>query len=202
MVQAVGVAKHRTSEHSLRGDAALVVLASVGLAVVLGSVFADTTDSSPSFTFTNKIALDEMGMSETDLRQAQQPPIPVDAVRLQGSYLLRNSSLVPDRPMLTLAAPYKDAAHSGVVAVDFRHDRILRLFGRSSTHVTRLVDRRGVALAQPDPSVVTDRVWDAPRGAGQDLRAVFFHQRAGQRHGVGTLGVLWHHPRSQGRDRG
>src|SRR2546423_842233 len=70
---------------------------------------------------------------------------------------LQHSSLPPDAALLTLAAGYKSRSGPRVVTIDFRHDRLLRLFGRSTVHRTFLVNERGQVLAHPDAQKVIGR---------------------------------------------
>lgn len=71
---------------------------------------------------------------------------------------LQNSSFEPDMALLTLAFRVPTASESReLVVVDFRHQRLLRIFGRSRVQEVYLVDERGAVLAHPEPSAVVAR---------------------------------------------
>ena len=107
---------------------------------------------------TNHKILDEIGLTPDDLeRIRKERPLPLEALLAKGDHLhVQNSSLPPDAAVLTLAVAYPGETPL-VVAVDFRHERLLRIFGRSKIHETYLVDERGEILAHPDPRKVIGR---------------------------------------------
>src|SRR5207237_8886263 len=99
-------------------------------------------------------------------------PVPLDAVEaLGGDLWLQNSSLPPDAALLTLAAAFKSRSGPRVVTIDFRHDRLLRLFGRSTVHRTFLVTERGQVLAHPDAQKVIGRADRAAHALVEDAMA-------------------------------
>jgi signal transduction histidine kinase len=106
----------------------------------------------------NHKILDQVGLTPDDLeRIRKERPLPLEALLAKGGHLhVQNSSLPPDAAILTLAVAYP-GEEPLVVAVDFRHERLLRIFGRSKIHETYLVDERGEILAHPDPRKVLGR---------------------------------------------
>jgi two-component system NtrC family sensor kinase len=107
----------------------------------------------------NPAALKESRLTAADLALgSKERPVPLEAVEALGGELwLQNSSLPPDAALLTLASSYRTRAGTRVVTIDFRHDRLLRLFGRSTVHRTFLVNERGQVLAHPDAQKVIGR---------------------------------------------
>jgi serine phosphatase RsbU (regulator of sigma subunit) len=89
----------------------------------------------------------------------REAPLPLAAVAATESEVwVQNSSQPPDLGILTLAVPHRAEDGSYVVALDLGHERLLRLFGRSSLHETYLVDGRGEVLAHPEARNVTGRI--------------------------------------------
>lgn len=86
------------------------------------------------------------------LRKAR--PLPLAAVAaLDNDIYIQNSSLPPDAAVLTLA--YRHAPDV-LIAADFRHERLLRIFARSKLHQTFLIDGRGEVLAHPQGARVIE----------------------------------------------
>ncbi len=115
-------------------------------------------------SFSNAAALSLLGVSNADLDSARRArPLPLAAIASKPDTIyVQNSSLPPDAPILTLALATNPSAgreagalvQRRVLAIDFRPDRLLRIFGRSRLHETFLIDERGEVLAHPDPSLV------------------------------------------------
>ena len=95
-------------------------------------------------------ALPLVQLVDNDLnRLYQDRPLPLTAIASQAGYVyVQNSSLPPTAAVLTLA--YRSPSHNYVVVADFRHERLLRIFGHSKLHETYLIDERGQVLAHPN----------------------------------------------------
>ncbi len=74
---------------------------------------------------------------------------PLPFARLQaGELVVRNNSIPPDIPLLTLAVA--DATRQQIVVADLQPQRLMRLFGSSAFHTTYAIDSRGALLLHPD----------------------------------------------------
>ena len=106
-------------------------------------------------TASNKTALEELGLGPRDLMLARkEQPLPLAAIAGDVNYRhVQNSSLPPDAGILTVAFQGREGQ---VVAVDFRHDRLLRIFRSSELYETFLIDERGQVLAHPDKETVIE----------------------------------------------
>lgn len=103
----------------------------------------------------NPQALEAMNLTAEDLEFVrQQRPLPLEAVLKDGGMLVQNSSLPPDGALLTVLYPWREGS---VVAVDLRHQRLLRIFGRSDLHETYLVNEAGEVMAHPEVEQVVSR---------------------------------------------
>ncbi|HET6345244.1 MAG TPA: ATP-binding protein, partial [Myxococcota bacterium] len=102
----------------------------------------------PRPAFVNKACLALLQLDEEDLPELRkQHPVSFATLAPEGDEtFVENASLPPDAAVLTLA--FMVGANSVVVA-DFRHERLLRIFGRSKLHETYLVDARGEVVAHP-----------------------------------------------------
>ncbi len=110
--------------------------------------------------FVNPQLMEEVGLDRAALLQMRnERPLPFEAIAAEkGRLYLKNSSLPPDSAVLTLAISHQSEIGSVVVAADFLHQRLLRIFGKSKLHETYLVDESGEILAHPDAKKVIGRV--------------------------------------------
>lgn len=101
-------------------------------------------------TLVNREGLDLLQLKDEDLDHLRRErPLPLTAIASQRGYVyVQNSSLPPDAAVLTLA--YRATVGNYVMVADFRHERLLRIFGRSKLHETYLIDERGEVLAHPN----------------------------------------------------
>ena len=100
-------------------------------------------------------ALELTQLRDEDMQTLRKSrPLPLAAVAaLENDVYIQNSSLPPDAAVLTLA--YRQAPDV-VIAADFRHERLLRIFARSKLHQTFLIDGRGEVLAHPQGARVIE----------------------------------------------
>ncbi|HZI14254.1 MAG TPA: ATP-binding protein [Myxococcus sp.] len=104
----------------------------------------------------NAAVLEPLALTPRDLdTQRKSHPLPLDAIAARPRELLvRNSSLPPDAALLTVALAVVAGGEPVVVAAEFRHERLLRIFGSSRLHDTYLLDEHGTVLAHADAARV------------------------------------------------
>ncbi len=104
----------------------------------------------------NEALLDQLSLTARDLdARRKSAPLPLDAIAARPRELLvRNASLPPDAALLTLALAVEVRGEPVVVAAEFRHERLLRIFGSSRLHDTYLLDEHGTVLAHADAARV------------------------------------------------
>jgi signal transduction histidine kinase len=109
--------------------------------------------------FRNEAALGRAGLGADRLAALDRArPLPLEAVLGdEGDPYVQNSSLPPDAGLLTLVTAHRTGEAALLVAVDFRHERLLRLFARSQLQEAYLVSSRGEVLAHPDAAKVIGR---------------------------------------------
>lgn len=104
-------------------------------------------------------ALDELSITLPDLEETRQNwPIPFAALDSMD-LVIRNNSLPPDAPLLTvaLALPRSDGEPRRAIVVELKPARLFRILGRSSVYTIYLVDPHGVILVHPNPSTVIEK---------------------------------------------
>lgn len=108
--------------------------------------------------FVNRETVEQLQLTAADLVQMrEEQPLPLEVIAKGGQQVyIQNSSMPPSAPVLTLAS--SDKTGSLVVVADFRHQSLLRIFGRSKVHETFLVDQHGRLLAHPDGAKVIERL--------------------------------------------
>jgi signal transduction histidine kinase len=104
----------------------------------------------------NAAVLEPLALTARDLdAQRKSHPLPLEAIAARPRELLvRNASLPPDAAMLTVALAVVTGGEPVVVAAEFRHERLLRIFGSSRLHDTWLLDEHGTVLAHADAAHV------------------------------------------------
>jgi two-component system NtrC family sensor kinase len=120
----------------------------------------DLTHSEP-FTkrevLVNRETVEQLQLTAADLMQMRkEQPLPLEVIAKGGQRIyVQNSSIPPNAPILTLAS--SDKTGSLIVVADFRHQSLLRIFGRSKVYETFLVDQHGRLLAHPEGAKVVER---------------------------------------------
>ena len=104
----------------------------------------------------NTALLDQLSLTARDLdAQRTSHPLPLEALAARPRELMvRNASLPPDAALLTVALAVVVGGEPVVVAAEFRHERLLRIFGSSRLHDTYLLDEHGTVLAHADAAKV------------------------------------------------
>lgn len=104
-------------------------------------------------TFTNRETMALLQLHDSDLPLLHKDhPVPLQTIGdNRDEVFVQNVSLPPEAAILTLG--FRGVDNTLVVA-DFRHDRLLRIFGRSKLHLTYLVDERGAVVAHPNGELV------------------------------------------------
>ena len=164
----------------------------------------------PEHSFSNDEFLQQLDLNWEDIHFVREArPVPLEAVVAEvGHVHLENTSVKPDGALLTIVfALRKDQ----VIAAEFSHQRLLRIFGRSKLHETYLVDERGEVLAHPNSELVLQRsnwageglVQEAIKTASAEQVAREFEQGGVEffgaygRVGIGRLWVLAQIPKEQ-----
>ena len=109
--------------------------------------------------FVSSKALERNGLTHLDLADTSRLRLlPLEAIAAApGSLYVQNSSLPPSTGMITVAFAVKTGRAPAVIAANVSHQRLLRIFGRSTLHETFLVDEQGEVIAHPDAEEVIAR---------------------------------------------
>jgi diguanylate cyclase (GGDEF)-like protein len=103
--------------------------------------------------------LSEVGLDQEKLREYGENEIPT-ANRLKlGQGFVKNSTLSPELPSLSLsiAQPHQDDGRPVIITAIISLENLLQITGNSLTHDYFIIDSQGTILVHPETSYVIDR---------------------------------------------